>query len=670
MEEKLKQRYICSLSFFTSCFIILCIICFIHVFVKDELDSQYIIQNFTVPIQDFVAEKAEKLSYMISVVLYPIVFFFSYLFFKKNIHNFSEKFFRTILISEILIGLILVPVCIVYSIVTITVFFYDFNSFILPIIGLIIATTVLIVYRKYKSIRQIIEYILYAILGVYIFSAFQMYNTPTYTTIANSSDIHHFEAYFYPVYKTISGLTPGIDFKNLYGFYPYIYSLFFNIDNISIPRFSFLNACLVGTILVLLAYIMFSTMKNKILAFLIYSTCLYFSLLTSLHTYKRYFSLYYLQYLPHRIFFVILISALICLYISLKNEGIKKFLKVIGYIICAISLIWNLESGIATLVGWCGLHFYLNFNKSERFKEILKIGISGITTIVSTFATILIITYLHSGKIINPLGLFFGQFIFYQKGFFMLKMNIFEQPFLLVIAIYLISMGKSIKSLIENNISKNDILNFTFSIIGFGLFTYFQGRSHVLCITGCSWIMYVLVGLLIDEYYSKYLYYKNLEKKNDIIDFLKKTTLIKFLLYFIALVTISVYSIPNLIFEPLKLHKISNKIAKNSLQMKNLKILDSNENYDFITEDASFYYIKFHKPNNLPFSGMTDFFFKSDYQKLKKYLEKSPNKLVIDENNILRLKNNLGNDYIKKNYTLEKYNDFIYVYQRKILNTK
>ena len=695
MNDENKQQYIGSIAFFTSCFIICILILLIHIFVQDQLDTEYILENLVPALEFFTAETSEKISYLVSVVSFPFIFWGLYLFFKRKMIDFSPNKLKTVILTELILGIIVVPIFTMFSDLTKHLYALNFFMPIIPFLTIFIFIAAFILYEKKSKYSCIATFLIFSIILFYIICIFLIYNTPTYAT--SDLDMHHFEAYFYPIYKTLSGMTPGIDFHNLYGFYPYIYSLFFNIDNISIQSISLFNASMVALILIFLAIILFVNIKNKMLAFLIYNVCILYSLFATYNTQISRHGVYYLQYMPHRVFFVMLIALLITIYLKincprkfcdkpnevrceqnfgvvtlkgeqrfglrgarqagcdtrLDNEKAKKILEYIGYIVCSVAIFWNIESGIAALAGWGSLHFYLNLNKKDRLKQIIKVFIKTSLSVFIAFFAIFICTYIQSHQIINPVSMFFGQFVFYAKGFYLKKMDIIEQPFVLVVIVYLIALSNSIISAVENRITQTDILKFTFSVIGFGLFTYYQGRSHVLCLIACSWPMYILIGILMQEYFNKY------KESNSV--FISRISMVKFALLFVLVSAISTSCIFYMLYMPNNIKLIREVVLKSSIQIENLKQLKVNEEYDFLTQDASFYYMHFKQPDKLPFSGLCDCFFKEDLIKIDNYLKHSDKKLVVDSN-IFKI---MSLDYLYKYYNLLTTNGYIYVFEKK-----
>ena len=81
---------------------------------------------------------------------------------------------------------------------------------------------------------------------------------------------HHYYAWWYPIFKVSTGQTIGIDFNNIYGFYPYICVGVLkllggaNQENAAILIASLL---VINRFLLLFFFHLFS-LKNKILAFI------------------------------------------------------------------------------------------------------------------------------------------------------------------------------------------------------------------------------------------------------------------------------------------------------------------------------------------------------------------------------------------------------------------
>lgn len=654
MENK-ETICIGSLAFFASIGVLLIIITAIHFLVPDVLDVQYITANFAVPIDDFVAEKSEKLQYMVSVLTFPFVFFGFYLLFRKFIKNANEKLIKFLIIMEIILGVIIFPLPFIFSDQTRQFYFIKYATFGISMVSIFILGLLFFLNnRNNKILKKTISVLSFSIVGFYILQLFNVFNVKTFSI--TDATLIHFEAYFYPIYKTLSGLTPGVDFRNLYGFYPYIYSLFFNLENVSIHKIALFNDILIMLISFFIFGIIYKNIKDKVIAFMTFSTCIIFSLIFGLYSFT---SLYYYQYFPHRVFFVALIAFMITAYLKIKNEKVKKIMEYLGYFISSISIFWNMESGIAALAGWGSMFFYLSLNKENKIKNISLVFLKIALSFIFAFFLIFLVTYLYSHKIINPLGLFFGQFIFYEKGFYMLKMNPLEQPFLPVIVPYLIALSTSIKHVIENRINKMDVIKFTLAVIGFATFIYFQGRSHTLCVSAVSYPAFIIVGILTEEYYLKYMEYKN--EKTTLSSFISKSNFVKFLILFILLSLMTVRGIIYMALTPQAMHNHEAKFIKNSPQIANLKLLDKNEKYDILTQDASFYYVSLKQPDSKPFSHIVDCFLKNDFEKINEYLKTSDNKLVLDEFTMDRIDLN----YIRNNYLLEKSNGNIYIFVHK-----
>lgn len=657
--KKENKNYICSLAFFTSCFVIILLVAIIHIFVKDELDVSYILSTFIGNLDEFTPERAEKLSYIFSVFLYPLVFFGLYKFFTGCIKNFSDKFLKIITAFEIIGAIAVSFIFTLFSSNTHRIYNLNFAPIYVVIIGLFLLLAGFSFYNRNKKLNLIISVLVYIVTAIYIFQIFRIYNSLFYAF--SFFDIVHYEVYLYPIYKTISGMTPGVDFYNLYGFYPYIYSLFFNTDNISISRINLVNALLAVFIFLSLAIVIYTNIKNKLLAFIIYCVALYYPLLSNFRI-EQYPS-YYLQYFPHRVLFPMLTVALITIYLKINNKrtNFKFILKYFGFLMCSFALFWNLESGIASLAGWTSMNLYLGLKKekiSEIKKEILISILCSIISVLLAMFGILVLTYLRSGQLINPLGLFYGHFVFYDKGFLMVKMDILKQPFVLVLLVYMISMAQGIKSAADKCITNTDVLKFTISVIGFVLFLYYQGRSLSTNLLVCSWPAYILLGIFISDYYDLYLKYKNSEKKTSLVNYLSNAYLLKFLLLYIFTSIVAINCFIYMQIMPDRIVNTNLFFAKHSQQEINAKLFEKDKKYDFITHDSTYYYMYLKQPNLMPFSNIVDCFFISDLKKIKEYLKLSENKLVLDIYTKLQFEDLL------KNYKLEKNNEFMYVYKR------
>ena len=192
--------------------------------------------------------------------------------------------------------------------------------------------------------------------------------------------LYHFSIYFNAVARVMEGETINRDFLSQYGFYPYLLFPIFKIISFSVKNFSFLMAIIYAAVLACIIFSIFCLIKRNILRIMaILSMVLLLGILqTNL----------YLQYSPHRMIFPALLIALISLY-SRFHISIRIFKwKVVGFFLCSLSLIWNLETGIGVLITWLTYLQYVDFcDFSIMDKRVWR---SLIGNVMMTFGSLLL----------------------------------------------------------------------------------------------------------------------------------------------------------------------------------------------------------------------------------------------------------------------------------------
>ena len=107
--------------------------------------------------------------------------------------------------------------------------------------------------------------------------------------------------------------------------------------------------------------------------------------------------------------------------------------------------------------------------------------------------------FLKSGGPLHWDWLFGYQKVFYGLGFMMMPMPLYPHPWMSILGVYLIALIVAARSWSFNPRAKNaDLLSFI-SMLGFGLFIYYEGRSHHLNLITVSWPAIVLIAMLADR---------------------------------------------------------------------------------------------------------------------------------------------------------------------------
>ena len=121
------------------------------------------------------------------------------------------------------------------------------------------------------------------------------------------------------------------------------------------------------------------------------------------------------------------------------------------------------------------------------------------------------ITFIKTGQLISLKSILFGQNVFLGSGFNMVRMKLWH-PWVLIALTYGIALVITVKELKflknENNSEKfnKNIFIFILAILGIGVFSYYQGRSHNECFKAVLYPGIMLLGIFLDyilENFSK-----------------------------------------------------------------------------------------------------------------------------------------------------------------------
>ena len=331
----------------------------------------------------------------------------------------------------------------------------------------------------------------------------------------------HYYAWWYPVYKVYSGNTIGVDFNNIYGFYPYIVvpalKLLGGVNQSSVSVLYALLICFVATSYFVFCY---RFINNKLLAFITAFAASVYGPLAVLGDSASGSSIYF-QYQPTRTLFIAVCLLAVSVYTAVKNKKIKTAIKLIMIPVLGIGLMWNLEMGIVSLVIWAGFFIFESAVKNTLFDkktglEVLKAVFSSVASILVFIAIVELITYMRAGCFIGKEDFLFGMICFEGTGFFMIAIAPGTWipiwiPFMagVIVAIpYLIGKKPTVQ------ISESRLTGlFIIAISGLGAFIYFMGRSAP--INDFSYLPYSAMSyaLLFEYYYSRIGKYKTEKDK-------------------------------------------------------------------------------------------------------------------------------------------------------------
>jgi hypothetical protein len=339
-----------------------------------------------------------------------------------------------------------------------------------------------------------------------------------------------------------NGNTLGVDFKALYGFYAYFFwavqTLFFG--GVSI----WATVLIMGALLVISNLSMYITLckliKSRLIAVLSMFSIIFF---TQLFTFT-FSTMAYYQYIPLRIIFPALTMLMLTLSHTSSIDAKKKLYFITAAILSAFGVFWNPETGIisvVTVIAYCAYqsaekHY---INSKAFWKSLIKPMIIIVSSIFIATGALNIFTFVRSGAILTVTDIFWGIIAVMGDGYFMLPLPEGGHPYTFVLFIYSVALIFTIAKLKlfrfkagRDNIgtpkddgeiievsettlpatnypqpitcnqlpATNYPLLFALSVLGFGLFSYFLGRSHLFTFAVCLWPLFVIVPYLCEKF--------------------------------------------------------------------------------------------------------------------------------------------------------------------------
>ena len=323
----------------------------IYILFPENLDINYIQNTFVGKLSHFVDEKAERYTYIINTLLFIPLFCLAYattkkyLIIKDNI-KFLNGLSAVLCISVILFLFIMIPLSLHFGVRIKPEFILQHITLIFSLAGL----ALILYFFKDKQFfkTKIFSIVSIIFLTVYILKILYFY--PTGTIEQTFMEAYHFDAFVYPIFKIETGILPSIDFKNIYGYYPYFYALFSHLTGpLNTFKITFLTTIIFAISWICGIFYIYKITKNKLFALALSIVFIY---LTGGNWY------YYFQFAPLRIIAFTVLLFLATLYVQKRNF----YLIFLGFVTSVLALVWNFETGFVNLTAWTAFLVYTLFH--------------------------------------------------------------------------------------------------------------------------------------------------------------------------------------------------------------------------------------------------------------------------------------------------------------------
>ena len=604
--------------------LVLALIAFLlYTFIPQELDLELIKTNFMIPISNFKAEQAERASYIISLLSVIPVFSLFYLLLGKKLNIKDDiKFLNKISnVPSLFCFILIILVC------TVLIVYNKYWEFLFYIFGglvLFFCKDIRIFSTKKLNIS-------FFVLGI-IFLARVLYLYLSKDVTDSYYEYVHFSVFSYPIFKVQNGLTLAVDFNNIYGYYAYIYLLLSKVLGAwNMEKVIYFNLILLTSCWLMIGFTINKFVKNKLLVLSAFCVFVYFTGGSGI---------FYLQCFPLRFISFSCIILLAYLFLFAK-EKYKPILTFLGFAGACIGIVWNSETGLITLIAWSAFliyNFALTYTVKSKilYKQIAKIILYAFLSFSFALIIYLFIPYLRTGKFITLEQIFWGATIFYKTGFFMLKITPYH-PWFIPLIIYFIGLMIALNPILKFAKSRSKFLPFLFLItmIGFGFYSYYQGRSHFDVLKSASFPIFIIIVLFLDKLPTLI---KIFSKNENLKPFCFSFKIWHTVLY-VFLISLALFSWHKN-FESNDIHLESSSsantlgLSKNGLYntyMNFMKKSVQDKNLIILTSGSTVFYQHLGIKDIYPFSPVDDLFLKSDYDKILTYIEKNNNSVIFTD---------------------------------------
>lgn len=306
---------------------------------------------------------------------------------------------------------------------------------------------------------------------------------------STSNYLSHFNAVFHAVVQVHLGRQLLTDLGSQYGLFPHFMEPVFRVSGLSVLSFTVMMALLMAAAYIAMYSAMRRTVANLTLCSLGFVAVVYAGYLRGTVYYQPE---NYFQYHPIRFLFPAVSLYLVQRYLT----GAQHRWYPVMFIFSSLAVLWNPDTGIITLLSWLLLLIYnecAGFRVAAIARHIVKAALF-FSAVAGTYAGVQYLTY---GSFPDFAAFLNYQKLFYVSGFFMIPMPLWH-PWNLVALVYTAGLLHSLSLLVERRVTPRSGLIFYLSVLGFGLLSYYQGRSHDDCLIGPSYPAVILITIYAD----------------------------------------------------------------------------------------------------------------------------------------------------------------------------
>ncbi len=302
---------------------------------------------------------------------------------------------------------------------------------------------------------------------------------------------NHFQAVAYPFTQVFAGKPLLTAAPPLYGDYAEFLLPIFKLIGLSVFKFCVVMGLIQGIALAAVLVVGVDYLRTPLARVLCCAALIYFIGSTCLVGRRPFDPVF--QYWPIRFIFPAL-SVPFFMWTA-RRAGAWAWL---GFgIFAGLALMWNLDTGIALSGAALFVLTVSAIAKRDRRSLLALVLTAG--AMAATAAVFHLFLEMQAGWK-SPFH-YTGDYqrLYYQSGYMMTPMPLGQHPWWVVAAVYLLGLGFGIQRALRGDLGAVTRLTLFLSILGVGLFTYYEGRSVDFNLMNAAWPAILLGGIFADR---------------------------------------------------------------------------------------------------------------------------------------------------------------------------
>lgn len=339
---------------------------------------------------------------------------------------------------------------------------------------------------------------LLAISAAFVFSVIFLMSVWGVEAVKNTVPFAlHLNAVFASVVQVFNGSTLLVDgFANTYGLYPQFLLPLFRISGLSLVKFTALMGLLIAATFGIYFWVLAKIVRHRGIWFLGCAAIFFWGYIYSQIDIGDFF----FQYYPLRTIFPALMLGIVAVYN--QKEGRGWYLG--GFLAGSLAFLWVPDVGAITYFSWfCFLVYREMFQPG--WKPALRNTLAHVAVGLVTFGVVVgmyaLLTRLTAGQYPDLARLFGMLGLFSGLGYYLLPMPPFH-PWILAVLVFMVGLLYGIRAVLRREMDRRTNLVFYLTILGAGLLTYYQGRSHDWTFFSVMKDFLVLLPVYADDLWS------------------------------------------------------------------------------------------------------------------------------------------------------------------------